>query len=294
MNQKQLLWLLKLCSFLIFIGRAYEHLYWDAPFRTLLWDQNLFGGIVENIFNTSWNDYVTSKRLDYFIQNAIRINGLFYAFCAYLSLTIRNSSTFFLKTILTFGGFSLLFLSFLLSKSKFFHIAMFLEHAIQFGTPFALLYCINRKKTITKIVTPLKILVALTFASHGLYALGTFYPLPGKFVVMTLNIIPISECIVKRFLFTAGILDFIAVLFIFIPKLQKTGLIYACIWGLVTAFARVFSGFSYDISFSIIHQYLYATVFRIPHGLVPLLLFFIIKSTRNKKLIKSLNLDYVQ
>tara|TARA_B100000809_G_scaffold118758_1_gene117043 strand:+ start:3284 stop:4153 length:870 start_codon:yes stop_codon:yes gene_type:complete len=284
MNSKQLVYLLKFCAFCIFAGRAYQHLFWDSPFRSLLWDQNMISGIVENIFNIPWNEYVTSLKTDSFIQNTIRLNGAFYAICAVISLVIKQKSNKYLKTILGLGGFSLLLLAILLSKSKFFHLAMFFEHAIQFGTPFVLLYLLKTKGDFSKITFSLKIITALTFASHGMYALGLYYPLPGNFVTMTLNILPITEDITKQFLFTAGILDFIVVVFIFIPKLQKIGLIYAVIWGVGTAFARIASGLSYDVSFSIIHQYLYTTIYRIPHGLIPLLIYFIIinRSKTNK------------
>ena len=276
MNNKQLIYLLKFCAFCVFAGRAYQHLFWDAPFRSLLWDENMIGGIVENVFNTPWKEYVTSLKTDAFIQNTIRLNGVFYAICAIVSLLITPNSKKYLKIILGIGGCSLLFLTFLLTKSKFFQMAMFIEHSIQFGTPFVLLYLIKSNYNFSKITLSLKVITALTFLGHGLYAIGLVYPLPGNFVVMTLNILPISEEHSKHFLFTAGLLDFIVVLFIFIPKLQKIALIYAVFWGLATAFARIASGLTYDVSFAILHQYLYTTIYRIPHGLIPLIIYYII------------------
>jgi len=283
MTKNQLIWTLKICSFFIFFGRAYEHLFWDSPFRALLWDQQMIEGIVENIFNTPWNEYVTSNKTDAFIQNTIRINGLFYAVCAAMSLIINIDSNKYIKYLLNLGGVSLILLSFLLSKTKFFHVAMFFEHAIQFGVPFVLLYLIKTKNNFSKIVLPLKILTALTFTSHGLYAIGIVYPLPGQFVAMTLTTLPLTEDIAKQFLLSAGLLDFLAVLFMFIPRLQKIGMLYAFFWGTATAFARILTGLSYDISFSILHQYLYATIYRIPHGLIPLILYYFIKNSSAKK-----------
>ncbi|QNM85248.1 hypothetical protein H9W90_13790 [Polaribacter pectinis] len=283
MKRSQIVWMLKLSAFFVFAGRAYEHLFWDAPYRSLLWDQNLLQKFVEGVFNVSWKEYVTSMKADNIIQNIIKINGVFYAICAALCLIVKQESKRFSKQIIAVGGFLLLFLSILLSKSKFYHLAMFLEHSIQFGAPLLLVYLFKINGNLLKLITPLKIITALTFVSHGLYALGKLYPLPGNFVTMTLNILPITENLAKEFLFIAGVLDFVAVVFIFIPRLQKIGLIYAAIWGLITAFARITSGLTYDVSFSIFHQYLYTTIYRIPHGLSPLITLFIINLKEKKQ-----------
>ena len=104
---------------------------------------------------------------------------------------------------------------------------------------------------------------------------------------MTLNTLPLTEDLAKQFLFTAGVLDLIVAVIIFIPKLQKIGLIYAVIWGIATAFARVLSGLSYDISFSIIHQFLYTTIYRLPHGLTPLIIYYIILNKNKTNILSS-------
>jgi len=150
---------------------------------------------------------------------------------------------------------------------------MFFEHSIQFGAPFVLLYLLKMKLDITKIIMPLKIITALAFISHGVYAIGTVYPLPGNFVTMTLNILPVTEDLAKSLLFVAGILDFVVAILIFVPKVSRMALLYAAFWGIVTAFARILSGFTYDMSLLTLHQYLFATVYRIPHGLIPFICF---------------------
>jgi hypothetical protein len=174
-------------------------------------------------------------------------------------------------------------LSLLLTKEKFYHIPMFFEHTIQFSTPFLLLSFIKYQKT-SKLVLHLKIAIALTFTCHGLYAIGILYPLPGNFVTMCLNILPISETTAIRFLFIAGILDFAVAILLFIPRLWKFALLYAILWGFLTALARVVGPFSFDFTWQSLHQNLYQTVYRIPHGLIPLLLYFIMKKAQSKGL----------
>jgi uncharacterized membrane protein len=101
---------------------------------------------------------------------------------------------------------------------------------------------------------------------------------------MCLNILPISETTAIRFLFIAGILDFAVAILLFIPRLWKFALLYAILWGFLTALARVFGTFSFDLTWLSLHQNLYQTVYRIPHGLIPLLLYFIMKKAQSKGL----------
>lgn len=285
MSKKSIVFLLKLSCFCVFIGRAYEHLFWDAPFRSLLWDQKLLSPIVEGIFNTSWRDYVTSSTADNVIQNLMKINGAFYAICAIVSLFINANSKKIFKIILFAGGVLLFLLALLLTKSKFYHISMFFEHSIQFGAPFVLLYLFKEKQNVAKLIMPLKVITALAFISHGVYALGTVYPLPANFVTMTLNILPVSENSAKSLLYVAGLLDFVAAVLIFVPKVSRIALLYAAFWGIATALARIISGLTYDVSLLTLHQYLFATVYRIPHGLIPLICFGILNYSKKGEIL---------
>jgi len=55
----------------VFLGRAYQHLFWDAPFRTLLWDQEWMEGIVKGVLGMQWDDYITNISIDESIQRGI-------------------------------------------------------------------------------------------------------------------------------------------------------------------------------------------------------------------------------
>ncbi|CAL2091848.1 conserved membrane protein of unknown function [Tenacibaculum sp. 190524A02b] len=281
MTYKTLLSLLKVSSFFIFAGRAYQHLIWDAPYRSLFWDQKLLEPIINLVFDTTWQKYVTDLNTDLSIQILTRCVGCLYVVCAVLSLTITGSTKNWQRNILKLGAVSLVFLSLLLTKEKFYHLIMFFEHTIQFGVPIALLYFIKNKNK-EKLIFALKICIALTFTCHGMYAIGVFYPLPANFVTMTLNILPVTENMAKSLLFVAGVLDFAIALFIFIPKLVKPTLIYAAFWGFITALARIISGLHYEVSLNMVHQYLYLVIYRIPHGLIPILVYMYISKITYK------------
>ena len=283
MSAKNTLFLLKLSCFFIFIGRAYQYIFWDAPFRSLLWDQELFEPVVNGLFNMQWQDYANSMKVDSIINTVVFINGIVFLIAGVAALLIKNKHQKILKAIILVGGFLLIFLSFLLTKEKFYHYAMFFEHSIQFGAPFLLLYLINHNNH-KKFFLLLKVIIALTFTCHGLYAIGTLYPIPATFVTMTINILPVTDAQALNFLFVAGVLDFIVTVAIFIPKLARIALIYACIWGFLTAFARVFGNFSIDFPWQTLHQNTYQMIYRLPHGLIPLIGFLILN---RKQIISS-------
>ncbi|MBP2832982.1 hypothetical protein J8281_12365 [Aquimarina sp. U1-2] len=261
--------ILHLSVFMIFFGRAWQHLFWDAPYRSFFWDEALLQPIVEGIFNTPWKDYVTSLTTDNSIQASIRINGAIYLIASFCALYYIKSKVVWIRIPIWIGGISLLLLSVLLTKEKFYHSAQFFEHSIQFGLPFVLLLY-HKNYNEKRFILILKVLIAITFFSHGLYAFG-FYPVPGKFVDMVIQIFGCTEATAKLFLYIAGILDFIIAVLIFIPRVSTYALWYAVVWGTLTALARVIANFYIDFPLHSIHQNLHQTIYRIPHGTVPLL-----------------------
>ena len=273
MPRRKIILLLKIFAFLIFIGRAYQYLFFDAPFRTILWDESLLQPIIEGVFNTPWNSYVTNLEVDMWIQRSILINGFLYIIAAISVITINKNNRKYLRIPIQIGAWLLVILSLLTMKEQFFHIAQFFEHAIQFGIPFVLLYAIKGVLS-KKISLYLKILIAFTFTSHGLYALG-YYSVPGNYIDMTIICLGVTENTAVLILKIAGVLDLLISVLIFVPKLASYFLLYAFIWGLLTAFARIVAGFNPDFIIDSLHQHLYLVIYRIPHGLTPLLVFIL-------------------
>ncbi len=281
MNRKYIISFLAFCSCLILGGRAYQYLFWDAPFRAFLWDEDLLSPIVEGVFNTSWHDYVTNLNVDTWIQRLIELNGFLFLLAAISSVLIARSNRWFYRMSIYTGGVLLFILALLLYKEKFFHNAQLIEHSIQFGVPFVLLYAVKENANFSKVKVVLKILIALTFVGHGLYALG-FYPIPGNFVDMTIRSLNVSEDFAVNMLYIAGVLDLILAVGIFLPKVDKYFLLYAAFWGLATAFARIVANFNIDYYADALHQYIYQVVYRLPHGLIPLLAYLMSNNWMNK------------
>ncbi|MEK7258126.1 MAG: hypothetical protein AAB316_25445, partial [Bacteroidota bacterium] len=81
----------------------------------------------------------------------------------------------------------------------------------------------------------------------------------------------------KLFLNVVGVLDFVVGAGIFLPeKWARPVLLYAAAWGLATAWARIAGNFYWQFPLSSLHQYLFETVFRLPHFLVPMALYLIL------------------
>lgn len=262
--------LLKVSVFLIFLGRAWQHLFWDAPYRTFFWDESFLKPVLENWLGINWTAYVTSPNTDNFIQVFIQCNGFLYLLAAICTLLITKFNKKLFRIPIFIGGISLVILSVLLTKEKFYHTAQFFEHSIQFGLPFVFLYTFRKNYKKSRMFFVLKVLIAVTFFSHGLYAFGA-YPVPGKFVDMVINIFGCTESFAITFLYIAGILDFILAVLLFIPKVDKYALIYAVVWGLLTALARLAANFYWEFPLQSLHQNVYQVIYRLPHGLTPLM-----------------------
>lgn len=264
--------LLRLSAFTVLLGRAWQHLYWDAPFRALLWDEQLLSGIVENFSTMEWETYITSMAVDNAIGNSIKMFGFFYLFVAILTLFIRQLPRFFYHFLLL-SSLALISLALLYCKERFFSIGQFFEYTLQFGSPFFLWWWIRQENPITilpRFIWVLKLAIALTFICHGLYAVG-YYPIPVQFMEMTMNILGTSEEASKTFLKTAGVLDFVVATGIFLPwKWSRFLLLYAVLWGFGTTIARVWANFNWEWLDYVLLQWLHESVMRMPHFLIPL------------------------
>ena len=168
-------------------------------------------------------------------------------------------------------GLILLFiLGICMVKDRNYDFLQLFEMSIQLSAPFLLWKNIRIDSNNKKLINGLKIAIGLTFIPHGLLAMGFPYR-PGHFIDMTIIILGVNETQATQFLFVVGFLDVLCALLLFIPKLSKYALWYMIIWGFATAFARLVSGFNIDFISSSIHSSAYLTVYRLAHGIIPLI-----------------------
>ena len=273
--------IIQLCAFLVLLGRAYQFYFFGAPFRSILWDESLLSPIVEGIFGTPWNDYATSPAVNYWIGIFTKFSAGILFLASIISLFWGKISFLKLKkTILFLAVIILFFLYACMVKDKNYDLLQLFEQSIQMASPLLLLTF--RKESFWKSVHLdfwLKIAFALTFIPHGLFAMGIPYA-PGNFIDMTITILGVSETTARQFLFIVGFIDIVASFALFVPGLIRYSLIYMVIWGILTAFARIVAGFDSEFLLSSMNNHIYLTVYRLPHGLLPLgsLLYFHRKS----------------
>jgi hypothetical protein len=236
-----------------------------------LWDQEWMQNIIESFTSMAWEQYTSSPRADHYIQAAIRATGWLYTACAIASLLIGQKLRQ-VRYLLLLGAASLSFLAFLDYKEKFFQLGDLMEHVIQFCSPVLLYLALFSRVRISKLVLFAKIAAAVTFTGHALYAWG-YYPQPGPFVDMFINVFGLSEALSRILLQAAAVLDVLAAIMIFIPRASRIALLYCVLWGGATAFARMLSGFDMNFIGQSLNQYAFETIFRLAHALLPFWIF---------------------
>jgi hypothetical protein len=91
---------------------------------------------------------------------------------------------------------------------------------------------------------------------------------------MVMRSLHVDEAGARLLLRLAGVMDLLAALALSLstrlPQLETAALVYAASWGALTALARVWSFFRWDMALERLAQWLHETAVRLPHGLVPL------------------------
>ena len=62
-NNHSILVLIKIAASAVFLGRAWQFIIWDAPFRAFFWDESLMKGLV-NSLGLSWSYYLENIASD--------------------------------------------------------------------------------------------------------------------------------------------------------------------------------------------------------------------------------------
>lgn len=267
--------ILKIITISLLLGRAWQHLFWDVPFRVLFWDENLMTPVVK-MFGMSWQDYINNLEIAYQQEFVMQMIGVFYLILIVLIFFI-NPERRWIKWLLWLSSIFLFALTLLYWKENFYRIGQLIEFTIQWTTPIFLIFAIYKTQNTIAFRFWLKIAIALTFVGHGLYAFG-YYPIPGNFVQMVLDMFPLHNKEAAVFLKVMGVLDFVFAIGIFLPFFWKFSIWYCIIWGFATAFARIFTNFDAFAPMQSLHQWLPETIYRLPHGGIPLMLWFLMKS----------------
>lgn len=260
--------LLRLGAFLCLAGWTWVHLYWEAPYGVLLWQDTTYE--LASDMGVSWEEFVGTGANDGLIQKWMGRIGWLYLACAILTLTVRQRSWFQMAG-LALGTVMLTLLSYAKYVSSQYQLPMFVEHGGQMLMPsilvLALLFGVRHRITISVIALG----IITTFAGHGCYAVG-LWPTPPNFTAMTIVILGVEYETAKTFLNTVGMLDFLICFGLFVPYLRTGVAIYATVWGLLTSIARPVAGMSWSLHYYGADHYLHEAILRTPHWILPLYL----------------------
>jgi len=189
------------------VGRAYQCIFWDIPIRSLIWNEDVFAGIIKVLFNLEWSEYLDIAETSGVIGSLV--SGIGW------SLLLALCLVFFPKKIRLFSiswiTLISLFIAFLYHLEKFNTAGQFFEYSLQFMTPilFYLLWRdgVNRRWLILGIIwgalTALARIAANIdidwfFSSLHQWAYQTVYRIPHFLVPFTVwwsykNTIPSTE-----------------------------------------------------------------------------------------------------
>ena len=272
MQQYYTLWMVSLSSSLVFTARAIQMFAADAPYRILLWEENLMKPLLENYFSISWKNWTTNVDNELIIQEMAFYSGLFFLATALGSVVLANRISlhknlrFFAGAIVALGLLLLLLNYALYARDRSNHVTEFLEFALQWGSPLLLL--IRTHITEKQLIIGIKILVATVFFAHGLYAAGLLYT-PANYVGYVMGTLPMTETEAKFFLEIVGIADMVFAVLIFSNRILKFSIYYFVIWGFLTTMARLYCNWHTDMWQISLQQYFHEMLVRFPHFLMP-------------------------
>lgn len=261
---------LKIAVFLMFLGRAWQHFFVSPDYNYFFWQPGLFSWAAKLFWGLEWNEFLSNPSAQSDLKNFVKFIGVIYLISAFSVLKLHRR---WAKVLVLMSNALLIPFGFLHFAGFAYNWAMLVEFIAQFTVPLFLVFYSNNLTVSKKYFFLLKVVIALTFTCHGLYAAGVF-PVPQKFVSMTINSFGVNRDFALIYLKIAGWLDFIAALALFIPKItiQKVGLWYMVFWGFVTALARLVANYySFDAANSIM-QWLHEFLIRAPHYLIPLVI----------------------
>ncbi len=273
MKKSRVFFILLCLAFIgVSVGRAYQCIFWDIPIRSLLWKEEWMTSVVTNILGLSWEDYLKHPQADSSIQCFVSVLG--YLLVLTLIMALIQYRQLLTRLSLYTSFIILTFIAFLYHLEKFQTAGQFFEYSLQFTTPW-ILWSYLKSGVTKKWIVLVKVAVALTFTSHGLYALG-FYPVPVHFVSMTIQILPFSQGSAVSFLFVIGIIDIICSIGLFTRGVFfKLSLWYCIIWGGLTTAARIMANVDVSMMGSTLHQWWYQSMYRLPHFIFPILLYLV-------------------
>lgn len=266
-----ILYCLRVAVCAVFLGRGYLYLSDIGPLSALLWNQGLLETPLKALTGMSWETY--SAHSEGFVLTMQRSMGMLFFGAAVACWFVRGRDRKLANGVVLAAALCLLLYGLLRWSDSDFQIAMLLEHFLQWGTPLLLVLYARIGDPLWRALASISI--ACTFIGHGLYALGWGVPQNNEFLNMTMRLLSVERNGALVFLHLVGVLDFLAPILLWAPKLRIPAAAYLSLWGFLTAFARIASHWTPAENYYGMHPWVAETIVRLPHGLVPMALVFL-------------------
>ena len=274
--------ILRWSAFTLVFSRGLLYIIFDSPYRSLLWNEDLFGPIV-NMTGMTWRDYANSS--DSWISIWENLVGSFLVFSSFLFLTIHKNSHKAFLFCLHLSGAILLFHIFLHYLGHNHELPIIPEYMVQGLTPWIFLAYLpfmpdkNKKQWLqpsSSVYFWTKAAIALCFLGHGLYAFGIPYQ-PASFVRLMSKCLFVEYETAAGLVMCVGLTDIVLAVLIYVKPLEKIALGHIAYWGFATALSRVLAYVIIPGNLSNLNPWFLESSVRIVHGSLPLFLLFLLK-----------------
>lgn len=271
-TRNSLLLVLRIGFFALLLGRSWQAFRFDLPLRAFFWNETLLSWLVPE-WSLYVNDPLTEMTLEvlqfslagFWGVGALLVLGGFFE-------TKKGTEKAFCRWLLGALCASIVLLSMLYFLDKGLQWAVLVEQSSQYGIGLCYFFAI-RNAIRPSLMAFALMAVSFTFIGHGLYAMGVFYPQPGHYLDMTINLLGVTESLASILLKVMGAMDVIVAVVIWIPKFALLALRYILFWGAVTAMARVFGHLDWLPFGVFVQTWLHEVMIRIPHVALPLFIY---------------------
>lgn len=210
--------ILRITTAVLLAGRAWQHLFWDAPFEFLLSAKAGF---------TPWFE---GQVTGFF--GVLYLIGLIFTFM----LDSRNSKLgyyFVIQSVL------LLFLAHLYRADRSCEWPTFFLYTAQFATPFLYYLLLFTKRPIGRIMNTLKIALTITLFAYSSYAIGWPFGQPSEWLEGIAFYFGMSNIQAQGLFIGLGVLEILLALFLWIKPLQRFAFVGILFWGGLLMLASV-------------------------------------------------------
>jgi len=214
----QIIKILQFTTFLLLVGRAWQHLFWGAPYAHLLPLEEGF---------SQW-----------FVDKITMFFGWLFALGALFSFTLDSRDSKW-GTFFIYLSFSLLLLAQLYRAENHNEWPTLLLYASQIATPLLYYQVQFTKVSLSKTMFLLKFSITLTLLGYAWYAFGFHYGIKSEWIEGISFLFALEKKTSIWLIYGLGIFEILLVLILWVKPLQKIGLAGIVFWGMLLMFASV-------------------------------------------------------